>query len=174
MKIITKLRQFFGYLIYISFSWLPHYFKGYTFVIPKLIRQIACKLLFIKCGKNVDIGKHIKFSTSIILGNNSGIGDNNYFQGEIEIGNDVMIGPEVMFIATNHNYADISIPMNKQGENSKKIIIGNDVWIGARAIILSGVHIEDGSIIGAGAVVTKDVKKNTIVGGVPAKEIGKR
>lgn len=59
-------------------------------------------------------------------------------------------------------------------ESSKKTIIGNDVWIGARAIILSGVKIGDGAIIAAGAVVTKDVEPYTIAGGVPAKPIRKR
>lgn len=56
-------------------------------------------------------------------------------------------------------------------ESSKKTIIGNILWIGARAIILSGVKIGDGAIIAAGAVVTKDVEPYTIVGGVPAKPI---
>lgn len=59
-------------------------------------------------------------------------------------------------------------------ESSQKTIIGNDVWIGARAIIISGVKIGDGAVIAAGAVVTKDVEPYTIVGGVPAKPIRKR
>lgn len=59
-------------------------------------------------------------------------------------------------------------------ESSPKTIIGNDVWIGARVTILSGVSIGDGVIIAAGAVVTKDVEPYTIVGGVPAKPIRKR
>lgn len=59
-------------------------------------------------------------------------------------------------------------------DNRGDIIIGNDVWIGYEALVLSGVHIGDGAIIGARAVVTKDVAPYTIVGGVPAKEIRKR
>lgn len=58
--------------------------------------------------------------------------------------------------------------------SNEDIIIGNDVWIGANAIILPGVHIADGAVIAAGAVVTKDVAPYSIVGGVPAKEIKKR
>ena len=58
--------------------------------------------------------------------------------------------------------------------DKKKVTIGNDVWIGYEAIILSGVHIGDGAIIGARAVVSKDVPPYSIVGGVPAKEIRKR
>lgn len=169
------VKKVLGYFIY-SFigSWLPHYELGRKWIIAKNIRKLSVKLLFNKCGKNVDIGKHIKLNHYIIIGNNSGIGDKSYFQGEVEIGNDVMIGPEVMFLGVNHNFDRTDIPMNKQGETRKKIKIGNDVWIGARAIILAGVNIEDGCIIGAGAVVTKDVKKNTIVGGTPAKVIKNR
>ncbi|MDL2218349.1 CatB-related O-acetyltransferase [Christensenellaceae bacterium OttesenSCG-928-M15] len=59
-------------------------------------------------------------------------------------------------------------------DNKGDIVIGNDVWIGYEAVILSGVHIGDGAIIGARAVVTKDVPPYTIVGGVPAKEIRTR
>lgn len=174
MKIIRKIKQFIGYIIYILCSWMPHYSFGYAWIIPKFLRKISCKLLLKKCGKKVDIGRYVKLNPSIELGDRSGIGDRCYLQGAIEIGNDVMIGPEVMFIASNHNIDRKDIPMNMQGETSKKIVIGNNVWIGARAIILAGVHIEEGSVIGAGAVVTKDVKKNTIVGGVPAKVIKNR
>jgi acetyltransferase-like isoleucine patch superfamily enzyme len=59
-------------------------------------------------------------------------------------------------------------------EEIQKIIIGNDVWIGANAIIMDGVNIEDGAIIAAGAIVTKDVQPYSIVAGIPAKEIRKR
>jgi virginiamycin A acetyltransferase len=59
-------------------------------------------------------------------------------------------------------------------DNKGDIVVGNDVWIGYEAVILSGVHIGDGAIIGARAVVTKDVPPYTVVGGIPAKEIKKR
>ncbi|MPM15368.1 Streptogramin A acetyltransferase [bioreactor metagenome] len=59
-------------------------------------------------------------------------------------------------------------------DNKGDIVVGNDVWIGFEAVILSGVHIGDGAIVGARAVVTKDVPPYTVVGGVPAREIKKR
>lgn len=59
-------------------------------------------------------------------------------------------------------------------DNKGDTVIGNDVWIGFEAVILAGVHIGDGAIIGARAVVTKDVPPYTVVGGVPAREIKKR
>jgi virginiamycin A acetyltransferase len=64
--------------------------------------------------------------------------------------------------------------ITKAWDNKGDIVIGNDVWIGYEAVILSGVHIGDGAIIGTRAVVTKDVPSYTVVGGVPAKEIKKR
>jgi virginiamycin A acetyltransferase len=59
-------------------------------------------------------------------------------------------------------------------DNKGDIVIGNDVWIGYEAVILSGVHVGDGAIIGTRAVVTKDVSPYAVVGGIPAKEIKKR
>ncbi len=59
-------------------------------------------------------------------------------------------------------------------DNKGDIVVGSDVWIGYEAVILSGVHIGDGAIIGARAVVTRDVSPYTVVGGIPAKEIKKR
>ena len=63
---------------------------------------------------------------------------------------------------------------DKAWDNKGDIVVGNDVWIGFEAVILAGVKIGDGAIIGARAVVTKDVPPYTIVGGVPAKTIRKR
>ncbi len=169
------MKKVIGYFIYTFLgSWLPHYTFGIDWKISKFIRKISGKLLFNRCGKKVDIGRHVKLSPSIELGNYSGIGDRCYFQGEVIIGDNVMMGPEVMFIATNHKYDRKDIPMNVQEEVRKKIVVEDNVWIGARVTILSGVRIGEGSIIAAGAVVTKDVEKNTIVGGVPAEKIKDR
>lgn len=172
---MIKIKKLIGYILYQLFgTWMPHYQLGRTWIIAKKIRQLTGKLLFDKCGKNVDIGRKIKLSFKIELGDNSSIGDNSFIQGNVKIGKNVMIAPECMFIASNHNYLDKSIPMNKQGKTANGIEIGNDVWIGARATILDGVKIADGTIVGAGAVVTKNTEKNSIVGGVPAKIIKKR
>lgn len=135
---------------------------------------MAAKLYFDKCGKNVDIGRKVKLSSHISLGDNSGIGDEVYIQGKVTIGNNVMMAPRVAIIATNHEFGRTDLPMNKQGSNENPIFIGNDVWIGFSAIILAGVHIGDGAIVAAGAVVTKDVEPYGIVGGIPAKHIKDR
>jgi maltose O-acetyltransferase len=137
--------------------------------------------LFKKTGRNINIETGAFFGTgeTISIGDNSGIGKNAYISnigggGELSIGDNVMMGPEVVILTKEHNYQDISIPMNLQGSISSKVIIEDDVWIGIRAIILPGVTVGRGSIVGAGAVVTKDIPPYSIVGGVPARIIKSR
>ena len=90
----------------------------------------------------------------------------------MRIGDDVMMGPNVSIYTRNHAFERTDVPMNTQGVSDEKIVvIENDVWIGANSIILPGVTVSKGAIIGAGAVVTKDVPEYAIVGGNPAKVI---
>lgn len=169
---MMKVRKALGYLLYVFIgSWLPHYQLGYSWPISKLLKQIIGKLMLTKCGKNVDIGRKISFSSDVSLGDRSSIGDNAYINGKVQIGNDVMMSPNVALIATNHCFNQTTIPMNLQGSKSSPIKIENDVWIGYGSIITAGVTVGDGAIIAAGAVVTKDVPANAIVGGIPAEVI---
>lgn len=85
-----------------------------------------------------------------------------------------MMGPDVIILTSNHRIDSVSVPMNEQGSIIDKVIIGNDVWIGARVIILPGCKVGNGVVIGAGAVVTKDIPDYCVVGGIPAKVIKKR
>lgn len=87
----------------------------------------------------------------------------------LEIGDRCIITPGVKII--DHDHLIGVKDRQKKQYPGKKISIGKDVWIGYNAIILKGVKIGDGAIIAAGSVITKDVKKNTVVGGVPAKFI---
>jgi len=83
-----------------------------------------------------------------------------------------MIGPDVVVLSASHKFDRTDIPMCQQGgEPLRPVYIGDDVWIGTRAIILPGRKIGKGAIIGAGAVVTKDVPEYAIVGGNPARVI---
>ncbi len=80
-----------------------------------------------------------------------------------------------MILSQNHRFDDLSVPMCQQGfQEDKPVSIDDDVWIGNRVIILPGVRVGGGSVIGAGAVVTKNVEPYTIIGGNPAKVIGRR
>ena len=171
---MKSIKKICGYILYVICSWMPHYQLGHTWIIPGVMRRLSGKLLFDKCGKKTDIGRNIKTSMHISLGNKSGIGDSCLIIGKVVIGDNVMIGPEVMFLAANHNYERKDIPMNKQGFSSKGIIVDDDVWIGARAIILDGVHIRKGTIVGAGSIVTKNTEEYSVVVGNPAKEKKRR
>ena len=96
-------------------------------------------------------------------------------EGEsITIGNGVLIGPNVVLRSANHVFDDPEITIARQGHDSGDIVIGNDVWIAANAVITAGVRIGDRAVVGAGAVVVDDVESYAVVGGVPAKPIGSR
>lgn len=89
----------------------------------------------------------------------------------IIMGDNVLVGPGAKMFSSNHGIALNGIPITMQNRVEKDIIIGNDVWIGANSVLISGVKINDGAVIAAGSVVTKEVPNNSIVAGVPAKVI---
>ena len=127
------------------------------------------------CGKNVNFEHGAKFNPELAIGDNSGVGVNCVVSGRTYIGDDVMMGPDCIMYSYSHAHDRLDIPMTEQGfEKATPIHIGNDVWIGARVIILPGVTVGNHVIIGAGAVVTKDVPDYAIVGGSPAKIIRMR
>lgn len=163
---MSKIKKIFGYMLYqLGGKWLPHYQLGINYRISNFIRKTTGKLCFDSCGDKVDIGRMIKLSNNISLGESSSIGDYCYFSGKVEIGSNVMIAPRCTFIASNHKFDRIDIPMNRQGMEYKKIKINDDVWLGYGSTILAGVEIGTGSVIAAGAVVTKDVPQFAVVGG---------
>ena len=161
------------YILYqMTASWLPetrHFRPGGK------LRTFWAKNICKFCGENVNIERKARFTPDLSIGNNSGIGIDCELWGEVTVGRDVMMGPEVIVYTQNHKSERTDIPMRLQGhEDASPVTIGNDVWIGRRAMILPGVHIGDGAVIGAGAVVTKDVPPYSVAGGVPAKVIRKR
>lgn len=139
------------------------------------VRRCIIRNIFKKCGHPFHIKRGVTFGTGedISIGNFSTIGyRNTLFVKELFIGNYVMLGPNVTIIGSNHNCARTDIPMFQQGVvYPGPIIIEDDVWIGANVTILPGVRLGKGSIVAAGAVVSKDVQPYTVVGGVPAKII---
>jgi acetyltransferase-like isoleucine patch superfamily enzyme len=94
--------------------------------------------------------------------------------GHISIGNDVLIGPNCVLRAADHVFADPSIPVNCQGHQGGSIVIGDDCWLGANVVVLKDVSIGRGSVIGAGAVVTRNIPPYSIAVGMPAQVIGRR
>ena len=107
-------------------------------------------------GKNITIGKNVFINADCKFQD----------QGGIYIGDDVIIGHSVILATLDHN-----LDPNNRYFKPAPIHIGNKVWIGSGAIVTRGVTIGEGSVVAAGAVVTKDVPKFTVVGGVPAKKI---
>lgn len=172
---MNLLRPLFLLLYYGLLKFLPATNNRY-FGFIRIIRSFVASKLFAKAGKNINVekGADFGFGNNIEIGDNSGLGVNCNVRGPLKIGDNVMMGPEVIIMTNNHNFNKTDIPMLAQGHTVKKIVIGNDVWIGARVIILSGVSIGDGAIIGAGSVVTNDVDSYAIVGGVPARLINYR
>lgn len=148
---------------------LPNSMAPIAGKIYKVLRGIAVKNFIKHCGTNVNIEHGASLSSKMSIGNNSGVGINCSCGGEITIGDNVMMGPECVILTYNHAFDRTDIPMCEQGfQVEKPVIIGNDVWIGRRVIILPGVHIGNGVIIGAGSIVTKDVPDWAIVAGNPA------
>lgn len=94
--------------------------------------------------------------------------------GRIEIGRCSAIGPGTVIRAANHRFSRRDVPIMRQGHAPGTVIIEEDVWIGANCVITPDVRIGRGAVVGAGAVVTRDVAPFSIVGGVPAKVIGRR
>ena len=153
------------------FRYLPG-FEGFT------LRYLFNKLLFKKLESFPFIfpGAHLQHCYGIEAGKNLNInrGVHIYGRGGITIGDYVLIGPNVVITSSQHRYDIKGVPMLFQGHEKKPIVIGSDVWIGANAVLLPGVTIGEGTIIGAGSVVTSDTDPYSIIGGVPARKIGER
>ncbi|MBR2022007.1 MAG: CatB-related O-acetyltransferase [Clostridia bacterium] len=122
-------------------------------------------------------------SKNVFLGNNVSIGEDARFmctRARIIMGDNIMFGPGVTCITGGHRMDVVGKPMisvtneEKRPEDDRDIVLEGDNWIGANVTILRGVTVGEGSVIAAGAVVTKDVPPYSIVGGVPAKVIKMR
>ena len=112
----------------------------------------------------------------VTIGDNSWLGPNSviYGNGGVDIGEDVLIASHCVINTVSHNFNRLDIPMNEQEINCEPVVIENDVWIGTGTTILQGVRIGHGSIIGAGAVVTRSIPPFSIALGVPARVTGSR
>jgi galactoside O-acetyltransferase len=121
--------------------------------------------LYANDGGYLQIGNNVDVNTNVQLGAASGV---------IKIGDNVMIAPNVVIRAANHGMSRSGIPMKMQRSIGGVIVIGDDVWVGANAVICSNVTLAKGTVVAAGAVVTKSTEEFTIVGGVPARVIGER
>lgn len=143
-----------------------------------VIRYALLKNLAKSIGDNVMIQPDVYLFNvqELSIGSNVSIHPMTYIEayGGISIGDDVSIAHGTTIMAVTHNYDDLSVPIKDQGVLGLSITIERNVWIGAKATVLGGNTIGEGGIVGAGAVITKDVTKNSVVAGVPAKIIKER
>ena len=107
----------------------------------------------------------------VTIGDHTRIGIHCTVIGPVCIGNNVNLAQGITVTALNHNFEDPTRKIDEQGISTKPVVIGDDVWIGANAVILPGVTIGHHVVVAAGAVVTKDVPPHSLVAGVPAKLI---
>ena len=105
----------------------------------------------------------------VIIGERTRIGISNVLIGPVTIGNDVMFAQNVVLSGLNHGYEDVSLPPSLQKVETKPIVVEDEVWIGANAVVTAGVTIGKHAIVAAGCVVVKDVPAYSIVGGNPGR-----
>lgn len=143
---------------------------------PQIVRGWILSSRSKKSGCNIKVDKdcvffHTKYLT---LGNNVWIGRRAFIsaRGGLTVGNDVLIAFDSVILTEHHGYTK-KIKIRNSGFTSKKVTIGNNVLVGAKAVIMPGVTIGDNVVIGANTVVTKDIPSNSIAAGIPAKIIKK-
>ena len=166
-----------------------------------LVRRWGLRFFLNNLGKNVGIEDNVQLidPSNISIGSDSNIGslsclcangsgklligqrlacNRNVFinaaSGNINIGSDVMIGPNTVLRASDHAFVRQDIPMRSQGHVQGFITIEDDVWLGSNVVVTSNVTIGRGTIVAAGAVVTRNLEAFSIYGGVPAKLIRRR
>lgn len=107
----------------------------------------------------------------VIIGDHTRVGLHNTIIGPVTIGHHVNLAQGITVTALNHNFSDTGKRIDEQGITTAPVVIEDDIWIGANAVILPGVRVGNHSVVAAGAVVNKDVPPHTLVAGVPAKVI---
>lgn len=115
-------------------------------------------------GGSIEIGDDCSVNAYSVL----------YGAGGLKIGNDTQIGVHTVIVPSNHIFSGLATPIKDQGLSLEGIEIKEDVWLGAGARVLDGVVLRKGTVVGAGAVVTRSSEAYSVVAGVPAKIISTR
>jgi maltose O-acetyltransferase len=172
---IMRMKQKLYLVLYYAIAYnLPNYAfplgKLFNWIRVETLRKIIpigdknriMRRVYIGDGNNVSIGNNCRINEGVRLDN-------------VSIGNNVLIARESIILGKMHAYEEAQIPITDQGDKViKASVLEDDVWLGLRVIILPGIIVRKGSIVGAGAVVSKDTEPMYIYGGVPAKVIRKR
>jgi len=161
-RFVSTIYLFLKYRCVVSLQARVQVTKRITFgkgTVVKPFAIITTNKGYIKIGKNCAISSFDHISN---------------MDGDVTIGDHVRMGPHVVIMGSRRNYKDSNVLIVNQGHSERGIRIGNDVLVGAGAILVDGCEIGEGAVIGAGSVVTKSVPPYTIVAGIPAEVIGER
>lgn len=142
-----------------------------AFHAPENIRfgdNVACGAgtFFAAEGGFIEIGDRVSFNTNVQI--NASMGRS------IRMGDCVLVGPNVVLRSANHRFERTDLPIRDQGHVVGDIVIEDDVWLGANVVVVGDVRIGQGAVIAAGAVVTRDVPRMAVAGGVPARVLKMR
>lgn len=147
--------------------------------IPRTIEVIGNEdgRIIIGNGVSLDSGARLQVANraTLRIGDRTGVGPYNFFNAfdDLTIGSDTMFSPMVNINCADHGI-QLGTPMREQYGTYGPVTIGSDCWLGAMVVVLKGVTIGDGAVVGAGAVVTRDIPEYAIAVGVPAKVVGER
>jgi maltose O-acetyltransferase len=170
---VTRLACLFFYYA------VAQYLPGLEFPLGGRWRAVraTCVEGFIRsAGKGIDVEPRVYLADGrhVSIGDNCEVNAGTQIFGA-HIGNDVMLGPEVIILCRNHEFRNSGVPMRLQGASEPDPpVIEDGAWLGARVIVLPGRRIGKGAVVGAGAVVSRDVEPYAIVAGNPARVIGSR
>jgi acetyltransferase-like isoleucine patch superfamily enzyme len=162
--------------------WLEEYAGWFSRNLPSLegmaVRYLLYRALFKRIASFPLIypGVYFTHTYGISVGHRFSVNTGALLDGRggITIGDGVMVGPFAVIVSSDHDLGHPDIPMTSRDHILAPVVIGDDVWIGAHAVILKGVTVGSGSVVAAGAVVASDVEPCTVVAGMPAGVIQRR
>lgn len=167
---LNKIKYALYYLIFFN---LPNgrYIKLATQIRVLYVSKVL-KLTPYHENTRIQNNVYLSGPDKVTIGLDCQINEHVFIQGA-RIGDNVMIAPYVSVLCNVKKTEDVGVPMNHQGwaEREKMVVIHDNVWIGRNAILMPGVVVNSGAIVGAGSVVTRDVPKNAVAAGSPAKVI---
>ncbi len=174
MKTSDLLRRFLVPAPVVSLVYLAKYgckisFKAEVELTPNLTigrgTQVSSFVKIKASNGPLQIGERVTIATGVFI---------SAHQGGIEIGDDSMVGPNVAIVGVNYRYDRLDVPIQWQGQTSKGIKIGLDVWLGANVVVLDGASIGDHTIVSPGSTVSGRLPDRVIASGSPAKVVFKR